>query len=311
MAVDRIQGTVKGISSTTKAPAPIEIGAAVRGGGAVTIKGAIDLFDPGRATDLKLGVGRLEIPPLSPMSVHYIGHPVTRGRGEIDLDYKVKDQHLKGSNHIVTQDLTLGDKVAGEGKVNLPIKLGVSILTDKDGRITLDVPVEGRLDDPEFGVGTVIGGVVSGLIKSPFRLLGKIGGGKEGEDLGTVEFPAGSAVLEPASAERLRTLANALKERPELRIVVPGAWDDAADGTALREAALEPRHLRRCRSRVDLWRPRRARFAPCVAQADFAAASRRCQPIPDGGLETLGRARADSVRKALVDASASTRLGSS
>ena len=264
MTVERIQGTVKGISSSTKAPAPIEIGAAVRGGGAVTIKGAIDLFDPGRATDLKLGVGRLEVPPLSPMSVHYIGHPVTKGRGEIDLDYKVKDQHLKGSNHVVTQDLTLGDKVAGEGKVNLPIKLGVSLLTDKEGRITLDVPVEGRLDDPKFGVGTAIGGVVSGLIKSPFRLLGKIGGGKEGEDLGTVEFPAGSAVLEPASAERLRTLANALKERPELRIVVPGAWDDAADGTALREAG---------------------------------------KPIPDGGLETLGRARADSVRKALVDAS--------
>jgi uncharacterized protein involved in outer membrane biogenesis len=264
VAVDRIQGTVKGISSSPKAPAPIEIGATVRGGGEVTIKGAIDLFEPGRATDLKLGVGRLEIPPLSPMSVHYIGHPVTRGRGEIGLDYKVKDQHLKGSNHIVAQDLTLGDKVAGEGKVNLPVKLGVSLLTDKDGRITLDVPVEGRLDDPEFGVGKAIGGVVSGLIKSPFRLLGKIGGGKEGEDLGTVEFPAGSAVLEPASAERLRTLANALKERPELRILVPGAWDDAADGTALREAG---------------------------------------KPIPDGGLETLGRARADAVRKALVDAS--------
>ena len=264
VAVEGIKGTIKGISSSTKAPAPIEIGAAVRGGGAVTIKGAMDPFDPGRATDLKLGVGRLEIPPLSPMSVHYIGHPVTRGRGEFDLDYKVKDQHLKGTNHIVTQDLTLGDKVAGEGKVNLPIKLGVSILTDKEGRITLDVPVEGRLDDPKFDVGTALGGVFSGLIKSPFRLLGKVGGGKEGEDLGTIEFPAGSAALEPASAERLRTLANAMKERPELRIVVPGAWDDAVDGTALREAG---------------------------------------KPIPDGGLETLGRARADSIRKALVDAS--------
>ena len=264
VTVERIQGTVKGISSSTKAPAPIEIGAAVRGGGAVTIKGAIDLFDPGRATDLKLGLQKAEIPPLSPFSVHYLGYPVTKGHSDVGLDYKVKDQHLKGSNHVVTQDLTLGDKVAGEGKVNLPIKLGVSLLTDKEGRITLDVPVEGRLDDPKFGVGTAIGGVVSGLIKSPFRLLGKIGGGKEGEDLGYVEFPAGSAVLEPASAERLRTLANALKERPELRIVVPGAWDDAADGTALREAA---------------------------------------KPIPDGGLETLGRARADSVRKALVDAS--------
>ena len=272
MAVDRIHGTVKGISSTTKAPAPIEIGAAVRGGGDVTIKGAIDLFDPGRATDLKLGVGRLEIPPLSPMSVHYIGHPVTRGRGEIALDYKVKDQHLKGSNHVVTQDLMLGEKAAGEGKVNLPVKLGVSILTDKEGRITLDVPVEGRLDDPEFGVDKVIGGVVSGLIKSPFRLLGKIGGGKEGEDLGTIEFPAGSAVVERASAERLRDSG----QSPE---GAPGAADPGAG------------RLGRCRRR--------------------GALREAAKPIPDGGLETLGRGAPTQSARSSSTPRASTRRGSS
>ena len=275
VAIDRIQGTVKGISSSTKDPARIEIGAALRGGGTVTLKGAIDPFQIGRATDLKLGVHRVEIPPLSPMSVHYLGYPITKGRSDVGLDYKIKDQHLKGSNRIATQDLTLGDKVSGQGKVNLPIKLGVSLLTDKDGRITLEFPVEGRLDDPEFtvdkAIGSAIGEVVSEVVKSPFRLLGKTGGGKGGgkeeEDLGYVEFPAGSATLDPASAERLRTLANALKARPGVRIVVPGAWDDAADGTALREAASSS------------------------------------QPIPAGDLERLGQMRADSVRAALVDAS--------
>ena len=338
VAVERIQGTVKGISSSTKAPARIEIGAALRGGGEVTLKGAIDLFQPARATDLKLGVHRVEIPPLSPMSVHYVGYPVTKGRSDLGLDYKIKDQHLKGSNHIATQDLTLGDKVAGEGKVNLPIKLGVSLLTDKDGRITLDFPVEGRLDDPEFAVGKAIGAaigeVVSELIKSPFRLLGKIGGGgggKEEEDLGYVEFPAGSAALDPASAERLRTLATALKARPGVRIVVPGAWDDAADGTALREAALEKRLGERAggssaslsalesiyletATREDLAALRRAQEKPGAAgekptldEAAYASELRRrivaSQPIPAGDLETLGQTRADSVRAALVDAS--------
>jgi hypothetical protein len=262
LTVEGVQGTVKGISSPAKAPAHVEIAAAVRGGGAVTVKGTIDLFEPARATDLQLGVQKVEIPPLSPMSVHYLGYPVTKGHTDLGLDYKVKDQHMKGANHIVTQDLTLGDKVEGQGNVSLPIKLGVSLLTDKDGRITLDFPVEGRLDDPNFGIGTALGGVVSGLIKSPFRMLSKGGGGKEGEDLGYVEFPAGSAALDPASAERLRSLATALKARPGFRVVVPGAWDDAADATALREAAL---------------------------------------PIPVGGFESLGQQRADAVRTALVD----------
>ncbi len=85
---------------------------------------------------------RVEITRLYASRLVIFGHPVTKGHSNVGLDYKVNDQHLKGTNHIVTQDLTLGDKVAGEGKVNLPIKLGVSILTDKEGRITLDVPVE-------------------------------------------------------------------------------------------------------------------------------------------------------------------------
>ena len=71
-------------------------------------------------------------------------------------------------------------------------------------------------------------------------------------------------MLDPASAERLRSLATALKARPGLRIVVPGVWDDAADGTALRDATL----LKRSTSA--------------------------------GDLEKLGQKRAESVRAALV-----------
>jgi hypothetical protein len=339
VAVDRVQGTIKGISSSTKAPAPIEIGAAWRGGGEVTLKGAMDLFQPARATNLQVGLHRLEIPPLSPFSVHYLGYPVTKGRGDLGLDYEVKDQEMKGSNHIVTRDLTLGDKVAGGGDVKLPVKLGVSLLTDKDGLITLDFPVEGRLDDPKFGVGTAIGSamreVVSEVVKSPFRQLAKIGGGKGGggkeEDVGYVEFPAGSAALDPASAGRLRTLAAALKERPGLRIVVPGGWDDAFDGTALQEAALEKRLAERgsgssaplsalesiyleTATREDLAALRRAQEKPgaggqkpTLDEAAYASELRRrivaSQPIPAGDLETLGKTRAESVRAALVDAS--------
>ena len=261
VTVERIQGTVKGISSSAKAPAQVEIAAAVRSGGAVTVKGAIDLFQLGRATDLQLGVQKVEIPPLSPFSVHYLGYPVTKGHIDLGLDYKIKDQHLKGSNHIATQDLTLGDKVEGEGKVNLPIKLGVSLLTDKDGRITLDFPVEGRLDDPKFGVGTAIGGaiggVVSELVKSPFRLLAK------NRRRGRRERGGGSRPRRVSGRER--------GARPGLRRAAPDPGDrpEGAPGTADRRAG----RLGRCRRRDGAAgggareTARRARRRiPCVAE---------------------------------------------
>jgi hypothetical protein len=237
--------------------------------------------------------------------------------------------------------------------------MGVSLLTDKDGRILLEFPVEGRLDDPKFGVGTAIqaavGEVMGELVKSPFRMLGKIGGGrgkggdgkgsggeggvaaagggssegKDEEDLGHVEFAAGSAALEPASTERLRDLAGALKERPGIRIVVPGSWDEAADGTALREAALEKRlggkdvssasvsklesiYLETA-TKEDLAALRRgqeksgAGEKPKLDEAAYATELRSkvvaAQTIAAGDLETLGKTRADSVRAALVDTS--------
>jgi hypothetical protein len=235
--------------------------------------------------------------------------------------------------------------------------MGVSLLTDKDGRILLDFPVEGRLDDPKFGVGTAIqaavGEVMGELVKSPFRMLGKIGGrrskggdekssggegavaaaggagsgeGQDEEDLGHVEFAAGSAALEPASAERLKNLAGALKERPGIRIVVPGSWDEAADGTALREAALQKRlggkdasvsklesiYLETA-TKEDLATLRRgqeksaAGEKPKLDEAAYASELRSkvvaAQPMAAGDFETLGKTRADSVRAALVDAS--------
>jgi len=183
------------------------------------------------------------MPPVTPMSVRYIGHPIDEGKVDITLNYEITNSDLVGSNKFVTDGLALGDKVEGEGMVNLPFKLGVSLLTDKNGLITLEFPIEGNLDDPNFGLGNAIGSAATAitgeLIKSPFKLLGKLGGGSEDEDLGFVEFEAGSAVLEVIATDRLSTLAAGAEQRPELILVVEGAWDEAADAVALKEVAFD------------------------------------------------------------------------
>ena len=38
----------------------------------------------------------------------------------------------------------------------LPVRLAVAILKDRDGKITLDVPIQGSLDDPKFRIGKVV-----------------------------------------------------------------------------------------------------------------------------------------------------------
>ncbi|MCK5375854.1 MAG: DUF748 domain-containing protein, partial [Acidobacteria bacterium] len=188
LALDQVDGTVKSVSSTATPGAKIDIKGPVRSGGMVKIDGEMDLFDPKRLTDLSINARQVKMPPVTPMSVRYIGHPIDEGKVDITLKYEITNSDLVGSNKFVTDGLALGDKVEGEGIMNLPFKLGVSLLTDKNGLITLEFPIEGNLDDPAFGLGNAIGSaateITSELIKSPFKLLGKLGGGSGDEDLG-------------------------------------------------------------------------------------------------------------------------------
>jgi hypothetical protein len=127
--------------------------------------------------------------------------------------------------------------------VDLPIKLGISLLTDKNGRMTLEFPIEGDIDDPDFGLGNAMNSAIKEiageLAKSPFRLLGKLGGGKEGEDYRYVEFHAGSAELRQNAVDKLRALAAGADQRPRLILQIAGVWDEPVDVPAMQEARVE------------------------------------------------------------------------
>jgi len=329
LALDQVDGTVKGVSTTATAGAKIDIEGPVRSGGMVKIDGEMDLFDPKRLTDLSINARQVKMPPVTPMSVRYIGHPIDEGKLDITLKYEIINSELVGSNKFVTDGLALGDKVEGEGMVNLPFKLGVSLLTDKNGLITLEFPIEGNLDDPAFGLGNAIGSaateITSQLISSPFKLLGKLGGGSGDEDLGFVEFEAGSAELVVTATDRLSTLAAGAEQRPELILLVEGAWDEGADAAALKEAALEAQMEGQLASQelfesmyretasgdaLDTLRAQNMTADESTGEQvvdetayyrDLKAALIAAQPVDPAEVTALGAARAEAVRAFLVD----------
>jgi len=238
LEVRPVDGTITGISTTSTNPAKLDIDAAIASGGLVRVDGGLDLFDYTRLTDLSIDLRDVALPAMSPMSVKFIGHPITAGDVALDLDYDIVDRYLTASNHIEADDLELGDKVEGQGLVNLPFKLGVSLLKDAEGRITLDIPFEGSFDTPGFGMAAAAGSaakeIFTELVKSPFKLLGKLGGDDD-QDLQYIEFAAGSSTLEERARGKLDTLAAGLKQRPELALEIMGAVAPEADALALQE----------------------------------------------------------------------------
>jgi hypothetical protein len=122
------------------------------------------------------------------------------------------------------------------------VRLAVALLKDRQGKIVLDVPVEGNLDDPKFRIRKVVVRVLVNILEkvatSPFSLLGAVFGGG-GEELGYQEFAPGSADLTPADQTKLTQLTQGLYARPALGLELAGSIDAAADRAGLQRAALD------------------------------------------------------------------------
>jgi hypothetical protein len=128
--------------------------------------------------------------------------------------------------------------------VDLPLGLAVALLKDANGRIDLDMPVAGSLDDPEFRIGGVLWkafvNLVTRVVTAPFRLLGGLVG-IESEDLGRIDFSPGRADLLPPEREKLARVAEAMAKRPNLALEVPAVVDAQADAAVLRAARVDAR----------------------------------------------------------------------
>jgi hypothetical protein len=118
----------------------------------------------------------------------------------------------------------------------------LAVLTDRNGVMLLDVPVEGNLDDPEFKLGRVIWHAVLNVLGkvavAPFAALAHLGGGGADAKLDVIDFAAGSAQLDEASRGKLDQVAKALQDRPALKVEVEGIADGSTDGAALGRAAV-------------------------------------------------------------------------
>ncbi len=124
---------------------------------------------------------------------------------------------MDAENVVLVDQLTLGPPTDSPDATSLPVKLAIAILQDRQGKIHLDVPVSGDLDDPEFRVGRVVWrafvNILEKVATSPFALIGAIAGGG-GEELSVITFVAGSAELGESETQKLDKLAKVLVERP-------------------------------------------------------------------------------------------------
>ena len=240
--IAEMNGTLSTISTGSVEPSNVNLEGKVDEFGLVRVTGFVTPLDVPRNTDLAVVFENVEMPKFSAYTIPFAGREIASGKLDLDLGYEVKQRQLAGENRIVLRDFELGDEVEHPGAMSLPLGLAVALLKDPSGKIDIDLPVRGDLDDPDFGYGRVIGKALVNLIvkivASPFALLGNLVGA-EADELEYINFPAGRDDLTPPEIERTQKIAEALSQRPELVLEISGVIDREADALAIKTARLD------------------------------------------------------------------------
>ncbi|MDD0986242.1 DUF748 domain-containing protein [Pseudomonas shahriarae] len=242
-AIQQLNGQIGTIDSRQAKPASVDIKGKVDRYAPVTIKGSVNPFDPMAALDIATSFKRVELTTLTPYSGKFAGFRIRKGRLNLDLHYVITKGQLKAENKVVVEQLQLGEKVDSADAVDLPIRLAIALLKDTDGKISIELPVTGDLNNPQFSVMPIVWQTLRNLVvraaTAPFKFIGGLVTGGGSEDLGNVSFAAGSSALSKDAESALNSLAKALKERPALRLEIEGTAAASSDGPFLAAERLE------------------------------------------------------------------------
>lgn len=234
-------GELVGLSSDPSSIAKLDLKGQVDGAAPVTVVGELNPFRQDRYLKIAAAVKDFELTGISAYSGKYVGYGIEKGKLSAELNYNIENRALSATNRIFLDQLTFGEQVDSPDAVNLPVRLAVSLLKNRQGEIDLNVPVSGSLDDPQFSIGGLVIKAILNLIgkaiTSPFALLGSVFGG--GAELSYIEFAPGRTDFHPQAQEKLATLARALADRPGLKLEIAAHADPEADPDGIRRVLLE------------------------------------------------------------------------
>lgn len=239
--IHNLNGEVLGLSSDPAAKSKIRLGGKVDKHSPAKISGTINPFNPAMQTDVTVSFDNVSLTIFTPYSARFAGYKIKRGKASIDLSYHVEGGRLKAENQIILDKLTLGERVQSSEATSLPVALAIALLKDRNGRININLPMSGDLDDPKFSYTslftTTLLDLIAKTVASPFSIVGSLAN-FDSDELEYVAFAPGSAVLDEAEGKKLDAISEALKERPALRLEVSGGVDPNADATGLAAAEL-------------------------------------------------------------------------
>lgn len=342
--VRSLEVAVGAFSSTSPAASPTGSGlaevtlSAQLDGAPLKLSGQANPSSKPPVANLLFSVTGLELVRYSGYARRYLGYPVKQGRLTLETRFTTRNGDFSAENNIRMSKLELGPRDTASNAPEYPLTLGLALLEDMSGTVSVKVPVQGKWNDSTLHVGglvgSALGGLVTKILTSPFSLVGGLFSFMtDNPELYAVAFGAGQSRLRSASRESFGKLATFLRQHPKLRLGLVGMWEKDSDTQGLKRLKV----YRQVKALKHAGLPRAQREKTSADAVTFAAGEyetflyqaystapvagkkrdragvvireepdvmeRKLQAlveIPESALQTLAQERAEAVRASLL-----------
>ena len=222
--VTQLALTVEGLSNASGERARVSAQGIVGAGAAVDLRGEVDAFGPNLFLEVSGEMHDFDVPRVNPYARRLLDWIAESGRLTTRVHYRVTGDRLEATNDLAVERLDVARVGSGgeaEDRIGLPLGLVVALLKDASGDIHLSVPVNGKIDSPEFSLGeavlTAVKNVIVKLITAPFRLIGRVftqDDNIEELKIDPLRFDPGSSVVSPTLERQLQRVADFLRASP-------------------------------------------------------------------------------------------------
>ena len=243
-------------STTPEQATPVLVDGKGKRQATFNLKGKMKPFEKPPAVELEIAIKSVDLQPFSGYSRKLIGYDIQSGRLTLDTLLKIGDNQINAENKIFLQNFKLesvdsekSEEVTAE--LSMPLDTALDLLRDKRDNIKIEVPITGRLDDPNVNISNAINqALVSATKRTTMTYLKYamqpwggillatefVAGQATAIRFEPVPFAAGSATLEDDALPYLKKMAKLLEERSKLQLTLCGRAVPA-DRQALLEQA--------------------------------------------------------------------------
>ncbi|GJM28583.1 MAG: hypothetical protein DHS20C17_12180 [Cyclobacteriaceae bacterium] len=167
------------------------------------------------------------LPAFSPYTISFFDVAITQGHFSYTSTNHINNGTLEGLHTVIASDIDVGERTGFKSLYDVPLKIGLYLLEDRDGNIHLEIPVEGDVNDPSFRYSKiVVKAIINGLTKiitSPIALIGKLVGA--GDNFKDLTYNPIHPEITPDLESKLKYLVEASEKKPQIKFEMTQHFD--------------------------------------------------------------------------------------